>query len=163
MLDQIPLGSTWRKMPNCNCQTELVCKSLQSNFPSPDSWSVSAPAITFDQQAIRSVVFVSPNGHPPRPNGFDDKRRCFSRNPYNDKAFVVLDVVDAEWNCSSVCPPDVGIGWASGKSYFMSCSPSRGIAGNPGCRRPPRPGRRARWRRLAARRSRAATGSWRPT
>ncbi len=104
MLNQIPLGGTWRKMSNGNRQSELVCKSLQSDFPSPDSWSVSASAITFNQQAIRSFVFVSSNGHPPRTNGFDDERGCFSRNTHDNKAFVVFNVVDAQWNCSSVRP-----------------------------------------------------------
>ena len=59
MFNQIPLGGAWRKMPYANRQAKLVCQSLQSDFPSPDSWSLSASAITFDQQTIRSFVFVS--------------------------------------------------------------------------------------------------------
>ena len=84
--------------------SEFICKSLQPDFPSPDSWSVSAPAIAFDQQASRSVVLVLPNAHPPRTNGIDNERRCFSRNTHNNKALVTVDLVNAKWNCSTVSP-----------------------------------------------------------
>lgn len=118
MLNVVPFRSSARVVANCDRNIVFICPSLKLSLPKPRSVSVTAPAVSCDQQLGGIRVLLSPPTLPPTLNGTHRKLRRIGRYPNGDMPSLLGYVVNPVWNRSAFC-----IAWKIVRRYFVGFLP----------------------------------------